>query len=142
MRRGFGRYRFGADRRWWLYFDTDHLAVGRSVTPSSVVYTVLGVVVEHYRPEGHADRVAEANRVRSLRKWQGVRNQMWRNTEWQIPAADGESLQQWQARRWRHTCLNYAARAADARALDEYVPTIGDLRVYAPAGVPADAYSN
>lgn len=141
MRKGYGRHRFGPDSRVWIYFDTDHLAVGRTATPHSVVYALFGVVVEVFRPEGHLDRIADANRDRLIRKWQATRDQLWRNSEWQLPLLEGESYPQWAARRWRHTCVQYAGRAADARALDKDVPDISELRAYAPQGIPDEAYT-
>jgi Tfp pilus assembly pilus retraction ATPase PilT len=139
MRKGYGRWRRG---RWWFYLDTDHLAIGRSANEHAVVYSLLGLVAEHYRPEGYSQRMADAALQRRIRRWQDIRNQIWRNTEWQVPPREGEPYDQWAQRRWRHTCLVYEGRAADARALGEEIPDIQELRVWAPEGVPPAAYNN
>lgn len=133
MMKGHGVLRRG---RWWFYLDSSRMYIGRHADDHSVVYALLGLVAEHYRPEGYAERQLLDRYERTMREWQQVRNAAWRRSEWVIPHEPGESPEDWAERRWDYTCVRYEARAADARACGEPAPTIDMLRVAAPAGVP------
>lgn len=138
---GHGRWRLG---RWWFYLDGDYQTVGRIPSDYSVVYAVLGIVAEHHRPRGYRQRLQQANYRRQIRKWQDVSRRLWMNSEWQVPrnVDEGEGWEHWAQRRWRHIVIVYESRASTARALGEEVPTIYQLREWAPGtfGIPDVAY--
>ncbi len=140
MTKGHGRWRLG---RWWFYLDTDHQSIGRTKAGvTSVVYTFLGLVAEHHRPAGYADRLAHANRARIIRRWQNTARVLYQHTEWMVPLREGETLTDWSARRWRHAVVLYENRAAPHRARGRWVPPVRLLARYdlTALNVPLAAY--
>jgi hypothetical protein len=138
VRYGYGLWRTG---RWWFYADSARgLSVGRIPDECSVIYSLFGLVAEHYRPEDYAEQAEILARGRLIRRWQAVRNAAWARSEWCVEQHPDETYEEWARRRWHYTCVRYEASAADARARRDPAPDIDELRIHAPVGIPAAAY--
>lgn len=134
-----GRIRLGS---WWIYLDTDRMFIGRNAKPDdpSIIYSLLGLVAEQFRPDDYDTQRLLRMHDRAVRKWQRTRDQIWGMSSWMVDHKPGETDEEYLHRRMEYLSQRYNAVAGDARARHAWVPTLLELRDHATTQIPAAAY--
>lgn len=127
-------YQYGTPKRmiivggWCLSVDWSNQFIGRQSTPTAVVYAFLGLTAEHFRPDAWPERHERHERYKAIRKWQKIRNRIWKQSLRAVRRAPDDDFETIMRRRKKFLRSRYELEAGDARALGEWVPALSDLQ--------------